>query len=167
MNSILQKLTYGYYIVTALKPADELKTREKDYLAAATVNWITQLSFDPPMIGVAVGLKADVNETIDYSNHFTIHVLSKKQKDWIEKFSEESTVKDNRINGIPFEKKDHALILPGTIGHITCKLEKSMNNGDHTFHIGRIVDHQLNEEDAAPYCTKEQAPRYRKEKAEV
>ncbi len=167
MKSILEKLTYGYYIVTARKPAEELKTREKDYLAAATVNWITQLSFDPPMVGVAVGMKADLNETIDYSQHFTIHVLSEAKKDWIEKFSGDSKVKDRMINDVPFEKEDHALILPGTIGHITCKLEKSINNGDHTFHIGRVIDHKLNEEDIAPYCTKEQAPRYRPDEAEV
>jgi len=167
MNSIFNKLTYGYYIVTALKSGDELKTREKDYLAAGTVNWVTQLSFAPPMMGVAIGQMADLNETIDYSKHFTIHILSEEQKDWIKKFSGDSIIEAGKINGVPYEKKENALILPGTIGYITCKVEKSVNNGDHTFHIGRVVAHDLDQNEKDPFCTKEQAPQYSPEKAEV
>lgn len=35
---ILKKLTYGHYIITAVKPADEMSIRNKDYIVAGTVN---------------------------------------------------------------------------------------------------------------------------------
>ncbi|PHN06540.1 flavin reductase family protein [Flavilitoribacter nigricans] len=167
IDQVIQKFTYGHYIVTALKPGDELKTREKDYIAAGTVNWLTQLSFEPPMIGVAIGQKSDLNETIDYSQHFTVHLLGPDQKGWIERFSGDSKIEDGRINGVPFEKQDHALILEDTLGYLICKLEKSTNTGDHTLHIGQVIKATLFNEDQAPICTKDQAPKYTQAAAET
>lgn len=167
MQSILNKLTYGYYIVTALKPGNELKTRKKDYLAAGTVNWLSQLSFEPPMVGVAIGQQSHLNETIDYSKHFTVHLLGPDQKEWIKRFAGDSTVENGKINGIPFEKRDHALVLKDTIGFLTCRLEKSTNIGDHTLHIGQVITSELFDEHTLPLCTKDQASTYTKEKAKL
>lgn len=167
IDAVIQKFTYGHYIVTALKPGNELKTREKDYLAAGTVNWLTQLSFDPPMVGVAIGQKADLNETIDYSRHFTIHLLGPDQKGWIERFSGDSVIENGRINGVDFRKDDHAMILEGTLGYLVCKLENSSNTGDHTFHIGKVIKAELFDEGSAPICTKDQAPKYTEAEAET
>jgi flavin reductase (DIM6/NTAB) family NADH-FMN oxidoreductase RutF len=163
----IQKFTYGHYIVTALKPGDELKTREKDYLAAGTVNWLTQLSFDPPMVGVAIGQKADLNETIDYSRHFTVHLLGPDQKGWVERFSGDSVIEDGKINGVAFEKDDHALILKDTLGYLVCQLEKSTTTGDHTFHIGKVIKAELYDKNTAPINTKDQAPKYTEAEAET
>jgi flavin reductase (DIM6/NTAB) family NADH-FMN oxidoreductase RutF len=112
------------------------------------------------MIGVAIGLKAELNETIDYSEHFTVHLLKEGQEDWIEKFAHDSKIADGKINGVPFTKKDHALILKGTLGYITCKVEKSVNNGDHTFHIGTVIDTHLEDAASQPICSKETSPNY-------
>ncbi len=163
----MKRLTYGHYIVTAIKKGEELKTRDKDYIAAGTINWVTQLSFEPPMIGVAIDLNADLNETIDYSEKFTIHILSQNQKDWVKKFAKESTIDNGKINGITFEKKDDVLILPDTIGYIECSLEKSINNGDHTLHIGKVIAAKNSNSNAIPLCTKDMSVSYTPDKKSV
>ena len=48
-KTALSMIPYGIYIMTA--------EAEDGALAAATVNWMTQTSFDPPL--VVVGVKAD------------------------------------------------------------------------------------------------------------
>ena len=162
-NKILQKLTYGFYVVTALKPGEELKTREKDYIATGTVNWLTQVSFEPTMVAVAIDMQSDLNETIDHSQHFTVHILTADQEHWIKKFSGESTIKDGKINGVEYLIKDHELILHGTIGHFTCKIDKnkSVSAGDHTIHVGEVVDVHIEDESASPICTKEKKSQYK------
>lgn len=167
MNTIFDKMTYGHYIVTALKPGEELKTRTKDYIAAGTVNWVSQVSFEPRMFAVAIGMFSDLNETIDYSKHFSIHVLSEEQNEWVREFGKNSTIEDGKINGIPFQKKENNLLLPTSIGYFTCKLEKSFNNGDHTLHIGRVIDHHLNDVSAKPINTAELPMRYTPESAAI
>ncbi|MEM9888397.1 MAG: flavin reductase family protein [Bacteroidota bacterium] len=157
-NQILQQLTYGYYVLTALKSGDELKTRDKDYIAAGTINWLTQVSFEPPMVAVAVALDADLNETIDYSEHFTVHILAEPQADWIKKFAKDSIIENGTINGVPFKKEQEELILEGTVGYFTCKIDKnkSLTIGDHTMHFGEVIRTHLNDSQLRPICTKEE-----------
>jgi len=94
MSELTSKFTYEYYILTALKKGENLETRDKDYVAAGTVNWVSQASFLPEIISVSVGQKSDLNETIDYSEHLTIHLLSENHKEYVQKFGSKSTIED-------------------------------------------------------------------------
>ncbi|WP_127846763.1 flavin reductase family protein [Psychroflexus aestuariivivens] len=166
MSKLTQNFTYGYYIVTALKKSDNLKTRENDYIAAGTVNWVSQVSFAPEIISVAVGQKSDLNETIDYSEHFTIHLLSKDHKEYVRKFGTKSNIEDGKINGVPFKKQNDQAIIEDTIGYLTCKVVKSLNMGDHTVYFGEVVNEEIHKDKEA-LCTMQLPSEYTKEKAEV
>ncbi len=166
MKDLLQKMTYGHYVLTALKKSENLQTRDEDYIAAGTVNWATQVSFDPPMLAVAVGQKSDLNETIDYSEGFTLHLLSQNHKEMIEKFAGKSDIQDGKVNGIPFEKESGNLKLENTVGRLVCRLKKSENVGDHTVHFGEITQAEKGD-DEQPTCTMEVPVYYTKEQAEI
>ena len=159
----LKTITNGYYIVTALKPAQEMETRDKDYLAAGTVNWVSQLAFEPALVGVSVALFSDLNETIDKSGSFTIHVLSDKHMDWVEKFAHKSEITDSTINGINFNKVNDEIILENTLATLKCNLKESVRCGDHTQHIGEIVEVNHNE-NIAPLSTVALPSSYKAEK---
>lgn len=148
----LKKITNGYYLATALKPAKELKTRDNDYLAAATVNWVSQVAFDPLLVSLSVEVDSHLNETINYSGKFTLHVLSDKQMDLIEKFAGESEISDTSINGVAYERNGDQLILKDTIGFIECKVKESMRCGDHTLYVGEVINSKIRE-DLAPLST--------------
>ena len=49
-KTALRMIPYGLYVLTAEKDGE---------IAAATVNWVTQTAFDPPL--VVVGVKADAS----------------------------------------------------------------------------------------------------------
>lgn len=166
MEKLAHKFTYGYYILTALKKADNLKTRDKDYIAAGTVNWASQISFTPKMFSVAVAQQSDLNETIDYSGHFTLHVISTYHKDYIKTFAEKSTIEDGKINGVPFKTKNGEAILEDTLGHLTCKVTKSQSVGDHTLYFGEVIDEVI-DKDKEALCTAHLPIEYSKEKAEI
>jgi len=166
MKSLDNKFTYGHYILTALKKGDNLKTRDKDYIAAGTVNWVSQVSFSPKIFSIAVAQQSDLNETIDYSKHFTLHLLSEENEHYIKVFSSKSDIKENTINDIPFKKVDGEVILPNTIGYLTCKVLKSENIGDHTIYYGEVITENL-EKDLDSINTTQIPIDYKEEKAEV
>ena len=66
----LRMIPYGIYVLTA---------KDSDGIAAATVNWVTQTSFDPPL--VAIGVKADSGAyaTLKNSGSFALNFLGKGQ----------------------------------------------------------------------------------------
>mgnify|MGYP006267057127 CR=1 FL=1 len=142
MIDILRKMTYGHYILTARKVGDELKTRDKDYIAAGTVNWATQTSFHPPMIAVAVEHDADLNETIDYSEHFTLQLLGEDNREMVNAFGTKSNVNGDEINGYPFKKVGGQAILQNTVGYVICEVKETVNAGDHRLYIGEVIDHK-------------------------
>ncbi len=168
MENILKKMTYGYYVLTSLKSGDELKSRDEDYIVAGTVNWASQVSFKPATIAVAVGQDSDLNETIDYSKHFTLHLLGENQKELVKKFAKKSEVEDGKINGVSFKKKDGEVILENTLGYITCKIDKnkSVNVGDHTVYFGEVVNHKTLSENKA-LCTMMLDIEYTEDKVEA
>jgi flavin reductase (DIM6/NTAB) family NADH-FMN oxidoreductase RutF len=167
MKNISKSFTYGHYILTARKEAGEMKTRDKDYIAAGTVNWISQVSFEPPMVVIAVGQKSDLNETINYSERFTVHFLGKDNEDMVEAFASKSRIEADKINGFSFHKKDHQVILDGVAGYAECKVVKEFNSGDHTVYIGEVVAAELPDEGAELICSKDVHANYTPEKAEV
>ena len=154
--STLQKMTYGHYILTALKPANELESREKDYIAAGVVNWASQISFEPTMIMIAVEKDSDLNETINYSEHFTLHYLAKDQADMIAKFSGKSKISEGKINGLSFTKQDDEAILADLPGYATFKVERFENIGDHSIYYGSLVKEE--HKDGAPVLNTEDTP---------
>ncbi|MBZ9779570.1 flavin reductase family protein [Psychroflexus sp. CAK8W] len=166
MSKLTHKFTYGYYILTALKKSEDLETRDKDYIAAGTVNWVSQVSFSPEIISVSVGQKSDLNETIDYSEYFTLHLLSEDHKEYVKKFGIKSTIEDNKINGVPFKKQNDQAIVEDTLGYITCKVVKSQNVGDHTVYFGEVVNEEVHKDKQA-LCTMQLPSEYTKDKAEI
>ena len=166
MSKLTNKFTYGYYILTALKKSEDLETRDNDYIAAGTVNWVSQVSFSPEIISVSVGQKSDLNETIDYSGYFTIHLLSKDHTEYVEKFGSKSTIEDGKINGVAFKKQNDQAIVEDTLGFLTCKVVKSQNVGDHTVYFGEVINEEILN-DKHPLCTMQLPSQYTEDKAEI
>ena len=73
-KTALRMIPYGMYILTT-------KSQNGADVGAATVNWLTQTSFAPPLI--AIGVKADsgAHQHIKDTGVFAINVIGTDQKD--------------------------------------------------------------------------------------
>ena len=90
----LRMIPYGIYVMTA---------EGKDgSVAAATVNWVTQASFAPPL--VAVGVKADsgAHAIVKDSGSFVLNVLGKGQQGLAFNFFKSHERDGNSIGGESF-----------------------------------------------------------------
>ena len=90
-KTALRMIPYGLYVLTAADKDGEV--------AAATVNWVTQASFAPPL--VVVGVKADsgAHAVIKRSGAFALNVLGKAQQAAAFAFFKPTNREGNRING--------------------------------------------------------------------
>lgn len=157
---VLKKLSYGEYVATAVKDSSEMTTRNKDYIAAGAINWITQTSFEPPMVAMAVAIESDLQETIEKSRKFTLHLLAEGQEKLLKKFSETSDINEKTINGMPYERgKNGQVILGDTLGYLICEVEKSITSGDHTLYLAKVLEQVLLKDDA-PLTTEKAGIQY-------
>ena len=132
-KTALRMIPYGLYVLTA---------QGKDgTIAAATVNWVTQASFAPPL--VVVGVKADsgAHAVIKESGSFALNVLGKPQQAAAFAFFKPAHRDGDRINGEVFRSgSTGAPILDSVPAFVECKLVETVERGDHSIFVGEVVD---------------------------
>jgi len=131
-KTTLRMIPYGLYVLTAASG---------DRVAAATVNWVTQASFEPPL--VAVGVKADshAHALIKESKAFALNVLGKGQQAMAYTFFKPADRQGQTISGEPFRAgTTGAPVLAGTPAYVECTLEATVELGDHSIFVGKVVE---------------------------
>ncbi|MBW2725973.1 MAG: flavin reductase, partial [Deltaproteobacteria bacterium] len=105
------------------------------------VNWVTQASFDPPL--VAVGVKADsgAHEIIKESMVFALNILGKDQQSTAFSFFKPVEREGNSVAGEAFESGSAgAPIFSNALGFFECRLVDTVERGDHSLFVGEVVD---------------------------
>ena len=142
-KTALRMIPYGIYVMTA---------KNGDDVASATVNWVTQTAFAPPL--VVVGVKADsgVYAVLKEAGHFAINMCAKGQQGMAFAFFKPAEVEGEKISGEPFHPgSTGAPILENTPASIECKLVQIVEEGDHHIVIGEVVDaHVRTQPDGRP-----------------
>jgi flavin reductase (DIM6/NTAB) family NADH-FMN oxidoreductase RutF len=132
-KTVLRMIPYGLYVLTA--------RGKDDAVAAATVNWVTQASFAPPL--VVVGVKADshAHPLIKDSGAFALNVLGKDQGPMAYTFFKPAVREGQTISGEPFRwGVTGAPVLERTPAAIECRLVDSVERGDHSIFVGEVVE---------------------------
>src|SRR5579884_4373114 len=114
-KTVLRMIPYGLYVLTA-----EGKNGE---VAAGTVNWVTQASFQPPLVAVAVKTDAHAHPLIKETGAFALNVLGKDQGPVAFTFFKPAQKEGQTISGQPYHAGstgapvlDAAPVLPACYG---------------------------------------------------
>lgn len=135
-KSVLRMIPYGIYILTA----DD----KKGNVAAATVNWVTQTSFMPPLVAVAVKANSGTYQTLKAAQTFALNMLGKDHKSLAFTFFRPADVTDGKISGQPYHKgSTGAPILSEAPGAVECRVSSIVEHGDHHIVIGEVVEAHL------------------------
>jgi flavin reductase (DIM6/NTAB) family NADH-FMN oxidoreductase RutF len=131
-KTTLRMIPYGLYVLTAASG---------DRVAAATVNWVTQASFEPPLVAVGVKTDSHAHALIKESSAFALNVLGKGQQALAYTFFKPADRQGQTISGEPFRPgTTGAPILGSTPAFIECTLEATVELGDHSVFVGKVVD---------------------------
>ncbi|OLB62554.1 MAG: hypothetical protein AUH96_11360 [Nitrospirae bacterium 13_2_20CM_2_61_4] len=129
----LRLFTNGVYIFTS---------RSDDSFGAATVTWVSQVSFNPPLIMVAVRPTSAVFRSLAKSSVVALHVLSNDQYEIAKKFFVPTAVQNDTINGEPFHDGTTCVpILQNAPAYLECIVRQIINQGcDHAVVILEVVE---------------------------
>ena len=127
----LRMFTYGLYILTCRKDSE---------YHAATVTWVSQASFNPPMISVGLENQSMAFSFTKEAKTFALNILGKGQKEIAAKFFKHPKTEGNKIGGIEFEMKSLGvpLLIPA-LAYLECQVVHFLPTGDHTIVIGEII----------------------------
>jgi len=132
-KTALRMIPYGLYVLTAANKSGQV--------AAGTVNWVTQASFEPPLVVVGVKTDSGGHALIKETKAFALNVLGKGQQALAFTFFKPADLKDGKISGEAFRPgTTGAPILASTPAFVECTLEATVEMGDHSVFVGKVVE---------------------------
>ena len=131
-KTALRMIPYGIYVMTAESGGE---------IAAATVNWVTQTAFAPPLVVVGVKTDSGAYEIAKEAGGFALNMLGKGQQGLAFRFFKPTTVEGNKVSGEPFHAgSTGAPILDNAIASVECQIVEIVEQGDHHIFVGEVVD---------------------------
>jgi flavin reductase (DIM6/NTAB) family NADH-FMN oxidoreductase RutF len=108
-----------------------------------TLNWATQVSFEPKLIGIGVEKTAVTHRLIVEGGSFTLNTVARDDRAIVRKFTKpvEYDAAEGTLNGFAFhDGPTGAPVLDRAAAWIDCAVRTPVDCGGHTFFIGEIVD---------------------------
>jgi flavin reductase (DIM6/NTAB) family NADH-FMN oxidoreductase RutF len=117
-----------------------------------TVNALTSVSLDPPIVVIALGRKRFIVPAIDASRRYAVNILAEDQQ-WLSDCFAGANVTPSReafcgaswhpgVTGLP--------LISGAIATLECSVEDRFEVGDHYLFVGRVDACTIDEPEAPP-----------------
>jgi flavin reductase (DIM6/NTAB) family NADH-FMN oxidoreductase RutF len=140
-KTALRMIPYGIYVMTA---EDEVGD-----IAAATVNWATQTSFDPPLVAIGVKSDSGIYAMIKKTNCFALNMLGKGQQGPAFTFFKPAEKDGDTISGEAFHSgANGSPIINSAPASVECSLAEIVERGDHHIIIGEVTGANVAKEPA-------------------
>jgi flavin reductase (DIM6/NTAB) family NADH-FMN oxidoreductase RutF len=128
----LRMIPYGLYVVS---------TPLGDQFKAFTISWLTQTSFEPPMVALAVKEGTRGYAAIKDSGVFCINFLAAGQKDLAMRFFRHVDLPGERLAGLNYTLTQSGCpILSDGLAWVEGKVATIVEQGDHHIFVGEITD---------------------------
>ena len=129
----LRMLVHGIYIVGAGQGNDAV---------ANGVTWLTQASFEPPLIMAAIRVDGRLHEAVQTSGAFSVNMVAADQQAMVQTFFKPAETQGNTINGYVFEPgpMTGAPIFADAPAWLEVRLRHSFHGGDHTVFVAEVVN---------------------------
>ena len=132
-KTALRMIPYGIYVLTA-RGSDGV-------VAAATVNWVTQTSFKPPLLAVGVKADSSAHALVKATKAFALNVLGKGQQKLAFAFFKPAVLGEGTISGERFRPgATGAPLLENAAAFVECRVVNAFEGGDHTLFLAEVVE---------------------------
>lgn len=132
-KTTLRMIPYGIYVLTAEDTEGKV--------AASTVNFVTQTSFNPPLVAVAIKADSLTRQVVEKAEHFALNFLGKGQQGVAFGFFKPVEREGNTVGGELFRSgSTGAPVLENAAASLELKVAEIVERGDHHIVIGEVVD---------------------------
>mgnify|MGYP001167719785 FL=1 len=135
---LLRKIPHGLFICG-------VRDEESNEVNGFTASWVTQGSFNPPLVVIAVRAEGSSHEIIKKTKKFSVNVLKSDQKDLAAIFFKPQKALGGRFETVKFKNGEFGLpILIDSVGGVECEVVGALMHGDHTVFVGEVLSAFLN-----------------------
>jgi len=147
MNTAFERFTSGLYVITAQYEGEQ---------HAAVVSLVSQVSFVPPMVMIALRKGTRICNVVRDRKRFALNIVGEGQEALAKTFFKLQTGKESTLGGFRFRTgQTGSALFEDTPAWVECKVMQMVeSDGDHQLYLALIVDHGTNN-DLPPLTLKE------------
>jgi flavin reductase (DIM6/NTAB) family NADH-FMN oxidoreductase RutF len=120
---------------------------------AIAASWVTQCSFDPPLVMVAVRKPSRSYDLVKTGKAFSLNLLDKRERRIIRELERPARAVDDKLGHVAYEEEDTgAPILQRALAYVECKVRAIYEPGDHALVVGEVVHAGVRGEAEALTC---------------
>lgn len=139
-HACLRLLTYGLYAVTVRHGSEH---------NGFTANWLTQVSFEPPLLAVAVENASRSIGMIRETGIFTVNVLPSGGREIAGILGRRSSNVPDKLRRVEWDEGPNGCaVLRAALGYLECAVEATLPAGDSTLFLAGITGARLLREGA-------------------
>lgn len=142
-KTALRMISHGLYLLTV---------EHQGHSNASTISWLSQASFEPPLVMAGVKAGTLTHTMVEASGRFAINLLAADQADMAQAFFKHPEQEGNRLNGYAFEAGPvtGAPLFLDAPASFECRVRETVKGGDHTVVVAEVVGASVRDPDAAP-----------------
>jgi flavin reductase (DIM6/NTAB) family NADH-FMN oxidoreductase RutF len=130
-KAVLRQFTYGLYAVSVAAAGE---------VNAFTANWLTQVSFDPPLVAVSVENDSRSIGLIRASGVFAVNVYDANSRELAGWLGKRWRNVPDKLTRVPYRPGVTGCpILLDALGVLECRVVSSQSAGDSTLFVAEVV----------------------------
>ena len=133
-KTVLRHVTYGLYAVTAAFDGER---------GVFTANWLSQASFEPPLVMLSVERDISTLPLIRRSAHFTVCPLSDGQRELAGALGRPKAKAGDKFDAYNLALIETASGLPAladALGYLVCRVDTEAPAGDSVVFIAEVIE---------------------------
>src|ERR687897_2795170 len=131
-SEILKTIPYGFYVTGVVGSDGEVN--------GFTTCWVSQVSFEPQQVVVAVRKDQHTHDLIEEGGVFSLNFLDTEQEELARKFTEPLQPENGSIAGSTYIRgATGAPLFDEAFANLECRVVGKMEAGDHTVYLGEVA----------------------------
>lgn len=143
---VLWKMPSGLYVIGSTDKAGRRN--------GMTLNWASQMSFDPKLLAIGVERAAVTHELIEAAGVFSLCLVDREDRAIVRKFTKpvDADLDAKTLNGFPYfdGPATTAPVLAQSVAYVECEVRQSVVIGNHTLFLGEIVNAAFLKDEETP-----------------
>ena len=130
---ILRMIDHGLFIVGSGQGAGAV---------ANGVTWLTQASFTPALIMVAIRTDGRLHDLVEQTGVFSVNVVGSDQQKMVQTFFRPAQVEGSRMNGYAFEPgpATGSPLFPDNPAWFEARVKDVVKGGDHSIFVAEVIE---------------------------
>lgn len=152
-RDVLRLIPYGLYLLTTARGSEA---------HAITFNWMTQISFEPLLLLIAIEKTSHSHQLLHQSGVFAINVLSRDHTHLARRMAVPFRMNPHKLAGVPYHTgATGAPLMDDAIAFLECAIRQALDvGGDHTLFVAEVVAGAV-KNNAEPLTLQESRLRYK------